>query len=95
MANPFGAILAPPLNAPGGQPLVPGVQAGVSTGIFIGRLVIVYTGGVVSGIFFYQGTPELGNPPILAITMNSADLFGNPVSAGCISDTGMPMLVYG
>lgn len=62
--------------------------------VFIGRLVVVFGTGKGTGIFFYSGTPALGNPPILAITTASSDPYGNPVTASAITDSGMPLLIY-
>jgi hypothetical protein len=53
------------------------VSAGSSTGIISGRLVIVF--GPSAGLFVYNGTPGLGNPPIFWATSASADPFGNPI----------------
>jgi hypothetical protein len=58
-----------------------GVQPGSFAGIVRARLVIV-SGAGVSGVFVYNGTPGLGNPPIVSITNGSTDPFGNPVVPG-------------
>jgi hypothetical protein len=62
--------------------------------VFIGRLVIIFGTGPNTGLFIYNGTPAIGNPPILSITTASSDPYGNPVTASSISDSGMPFLVY-
>jgi hypothetical protein len=58
-----------------------GVQPGSFAGIVRARLVIV-SGAGVSGVFVYNGTPGLGNPPIVSITNSTTDPFGNPVTPG-------------
>lgn len=73
-----GDGLVPPLNAPpAGQPQ-PGVQPGVSGQIVVANKVIVFGPG--GGIFVYNGTPALGNPPIFYVTTGAADPYGNPVT---------------
>jgi hypothetical protein len=62
--------------------------------VFIGRLVVVFGTGSTGGIFFYTGSPGLGNPPALAITNASSDPYGNPVTAAAITDSGFPFLIY-
>jgi hypothetical protein len=58
-----------------------GVQPGSSSGIVRARLVIV-SGAGVSGVFVYNGTPALGNPPIVSITNGDVDPYGNTVVPG-------------
>jgi hypothetical protein len=58
-----------------------GVQPGSSSGIVRARLVIV-SGTGVSGVFVYDGTPGLGNPPIVSITNGDVDPYGNTVIPG-------------
>jgi hypothetical protein len=99
----------PPSRAPavsGGNPpmrpdqrlAVPTSRSGTGpapqTGIFIGKLVIIYGTGTNTGFFFYSGTPAKGNPPILAVTLADQDPYGNTVTPSAITDSGMPILVY-
>lgn len=79
--------LIPPLNAPPAGAAVPGIQPGV-TGQFFGFIVIVYgPTGTPSGVFVYQPgtTPALGNPPVIAATSSTTDLFGNPLPGGAVA----------
>jgi hypothetical protein len=63
------------------------VAPGSSTGVFLGRLVIVF--GTAAGLFVYNGTPALGNPPIFWATSASTDPYGNPIpSTAGIGGTG-------
>jgi hypothetical protein len=57
-----------------------GVQPGSATGIIRARLVII--SGTSGGVFVYNGTPALGNPPIVSITAASTDPYGNAVIPG-------------
>lgn len=57
-------------------------------------LVIVVSNSPKSGFFVYTGTPANGNPPLLAITTQATDPYGNAVTANAITDRGMPLLVY-
>jgi hypothetical protein len=57
-----------------------GVQPG-SLNVVRARLVIV-SGAGVSGVFVYNGTPGLGNPPIVSITAGTEDPYGNTVVPG-------------
>jgi hypothetical protein len=59
-----------------------------SSNVVRARLVIV-SGTGVSGVFVYNGTPALGNPPIVSITSASADPFGNAVTPGLDVTTGL------
>lgn len=47
------------------------------------RQVIVIGGGASSGLFVYNGTPALGNPPVFSVVAPgvTADPFGNTVAA--------------
>lgn len=40
----------------------------------------VIVGGPGGGLFVYNGTPALGNPPVFYVTSASTDPFGNPVT---------------
>jgi hypothetical protein len=62
--------------------------------VFFGRLVIIYGTGASSGLFVYNGTPGLGNPPIFSITTASSDPYGNPTTASSITDSALPILIY-
>jgi hypothetical protein len=64
-------------------PDLPGVAPGSSSGIFRGRQVVVGGGQNGFGIFFYNGTPGPGNPPIFAAVApgTTLDPYGNTVSA--------------
>lgn len=64
------------------------------TGVFIGRVVVIFGTGPNTGLFVYNGQPKLGNPPVLAVTTASADPYGNPVNPLAITDSGMPLLIY-
>lgn len=59
----------------------PAQQPGGAAGTLRARIIIV-SGGVVSGIFVYDGTPAFGNPPIVSITSGTKDPFGNTVVPG-------------
>jgi hypothetical protein len=78
----------------GYDPPYSALPAQSQSGVFRGRLVVIFGTGVNTGLFIYNGTPALGNPPILSITTASADPYGNPVTAQTISDAAMPLLVY-
>jgi hypothetical protein len=58
-----------------------GVQPGSFSGIIRARVIIV--SGAGGGVFVYNGTPALGNPPVLAIVAPgvTTDPFGNAVNA--------------
>jgi hypothetical protein len=62
--------------------------------VFFGRLVIIFGTGASSGLFVYNGTPGLGNPPIFSITTASSDPYGNPATASSITDSALPILIY-
>ena len=85
LAMAAGDGLVRPLNAPGAAQLGYGVQPGVTSGVVIARIVIIYGTGNI-GLFEYQGTPGPGNPPIAYIAPPgvTADPYGNslPVTSG-------------
>lgn len=65
--------------APGGTPMAPGSQNVVRA-----RLVLIFgPTGSITGLFMYAAgtTPGAGNQPILAVTNQSTDPFGNPIPA--------------
>jgi hypothetical protein len=70
----------PPLNAPPAGQVSTGVQPGVTSAVLLANKVIVF--GANGGIFVYNGTPALGNPPILAITTATTDPYGNDIKPG-------------
>lgn len=78
--------LVEPLNVPPGQSTPIGVQAGVTQALVITNTLIVF--GTAGGIFVYNGTPALGNPPIFWATSASTDPFGNPIPS-TVGLTGM------
>src|SRR5215831_4939054 len=83
-----------PLNAPEAAPLSIGVQPG-TTGVLIGNTLIIFTGGAVSGIFVYNGTPALGNPPVFYVIAPGApnvDPFGNPLHGAIMGVQGSPSM---
>ena len=57
-----------------------------SQAIFIGNLVIVHGTGPTSGVFVYNGSPGLGNPPQVAIVPSgvTADPYGNAITSSKI-----------
>jgi hypothetical protein len=63
-------------------PPAPAVPPGSAAGVFFGRLVVITSGGVLSGLFIYAGTPGPGNPPVLSGVAPGVtkDPYGNPVS---------------
>lgn len=81
-----GDKLVRPLNAPPAGNAAPGVQPGATSGVFVGRLVIIFgpASGAPLGVFVYaQGTtPGPGNPPVISVTLASSDPYGNPVDPG-------------
>jgi hypothetical protein len=81
-----GGLPPPPLNAPGAIAPVTGVQAGLQQSIILANIVIIY--GTSAGLFVYNGTPQLGNPPIAWITNSSTDPYGNAV--GSVAGFGIP-----
>lgn len=78
-ARPAGDGLRRPMNAPRGQTTPVGVQPGVSNGVVIARQVIVF--GPKDGVFVYNGTPALGNPPISWMAAGTTDPYGNVLPA--------------
>lgn len=70
--------LVEPLNVPPGASTPVGVQAGVTQSVVLANQVIVF--GAAGGLFIYNGTPGLGNPPIFYATSATVDPFGNPVT---------------
>lgn len=48
----------------------------------VANQVIIFGPG--DGVFVYNGTPALGNPPVISITEAADDPFGNPVSGGVV-----------
>lgn len=81
-----GDGLVRPVNAPSGQPVVPGVQPGTSGGLVLAQYVIVFgnpgPGGSAPGLFIYSGNPGPGNPPVLSDTLATEDPYGNPIAPG-------------
>lgn len=67
--------------APAGSPMAPG-----SSNVVRARQVIVFGAG--EGVFVYNGTPDAGNPPILAMSDSTADPFGNAIPVGTVSIDG-------
>ena len=57
-----------------------------SQNIFIGNLVIVHGTGPTSGVFVYNGSPGLGNPPQVAIVPSgvTTDPYGNAITSSKI-----------
>jgi hypothetical protein len=49
--------------------------------------------GPKGGLYVYNGTPSLGNPPILSITQNAVDPYGNTITPS-LSLSGLPELIY-
>lgn len=64
-------------------PPAPAVPPGSAAGVFFGRLVVITSGGVLSGLFIYTGTPGPSNPPVLSAVAPgvTTDPYGNPVTA--------------
>ena len=77
--------LVAPLNAPPGITPSYGTQPGGNTQILRARLIIV--SGMGEGVFIYNGTPGLGNPPIAWMGSGLVDPFGNvlPSTTGVAS----------
>ena len=74
---PRGDGLRRPLNAPPAGQVATGVQPGVSNGVVVAHYVIIT--GTAGGVFVYNGTPGLGNPPIAWMTSGTTDPYGNPL----------------
>lgn len=71
----LGGLPRRPQNAPGAAPLVTGIQPGPSSPITLANKVIIF--GANGGWFVYNGTPALGNPPVLYATSGTVDPYGN------------------
>ena len=54
---------------------------------------IVIIEGNNAGLFVYQGTPSVNNPPILSITDSTTDPYGNTVTPS-LTLSGLPELIY-
>lgn len=69
-----------PFNAPEARALLPGIQPGVSSGVVVADLVVVY--GAAGGVFVYSSAPAFGN--LIASIASSAgfDPYGNAYLAG-------------
>ena len=82
---PRGDGLRRPVNAPAAGQVATGVQPGVTSGVVIARIVIIYGTGNI-GLFEYNGNPGPGNAPIAYIAPPgvTADPYGNslPVTSG-------------
>jgi hypothetical protein len=59
-----------------GAAMAPGSQTPV---VRARQVIISGTGGTVTGLFVYAGTPGPGNPPVDSITRSATDPFGNAV----------------
>jgi hypothetical protein len=83
-----GDKLVRPLNAPPAGNASPGVQPGATSGVFVGRLVVIFgPAGTPLGLFLYAAgtTPGPGNPPIVSIIDASVDPYGNATHPGVTS----------
>ena len=78
----------PPLNAPPAGAVSTGVQPGVTSAVILANRVIVFGTTPPGGIFVYNGTPALGNPPVLAITTATTDPYGNDIKPGDAAPAG-------
>lgn len=77
-----------PMNAPPAGLVATGVQPG-APGVTLAHYVIVF--GAAGGLFVYNGTPALGNPPIFWATSATVDPFGNAIpndSTAGVAGTG-------
>lgn len=88
----FGGTPPRPANAPQGPTAGIGVQAGVTGGEVLARLVIVF--GTDAGVFVYNGTPSASNPPIASMTDASTDPYGNPVVTGVATYVTIAAVLY-
>lgn len=88
----FGGTPPRPPNAPQGPTAGIGVQAGVTGGEVLARLVIVF--GTNAGVFVYNGTPSASNPPIASVTDASTDPYGNPVVSGVATYVTIAAVLY-
>lgn len=52
-------------------------------------LLIIQTGAAGTGIFVYNGAPSASNPPIVSITQETTDPYGNAVLAGGVASYGV------
>lgn len=87
-----GANQPRPMNAPPARELSIGVQPGTSN-IVRARFVIIF--GPNGGLFVYNGTPGIGNPPVAWISTGPTDPFGNVLpAAGASGLNGLPFLSY-
>jgi hypothetical protein len=84
----LGGMNPAPQDAPPPGGLGLGVQPGVNNGIVIANVVIVF--GPDAGVFIYATgtTPGPGNPPVLWMTDNTTDPYGNTLIPGIGSSTG-------
>jgi hypothetical protein len=59
-----------------------------NSGIVIANKVIIF--GANEGLWVYNGTPGLGNPPIFWASSGASDPYGNPLTATAgVSGTGI------
>lgn len=68
-----------------------------SSNVVVAQIVIIGGGGVVRGLFVYNGTPGAGNSPILSIVPPSVtkDPYGNAVASVLeIQDGGVPVFQF-
>jgi hypothetical protein len=91
MTSPYGGPLVPPLNAPqGAQPFL-GIQPGVTGGLVLANVVVIF--GQNGSILIYSGQPAKGNLIGSWAGMAGADQYGNAypqglnVTIGTISGT--------
>ncbi len=59
---------------------------------FIGSLVLVFGTGNNTGLFVYNGTPKLGNPPVFWVTTATKDPYNNTIPS--LSGLSDAFLVY-
>lgn len=78
--GPYGPPQVPPLNSPAGAVTPIGVTPGISNGVVIANIVIVF--GPSGGIFVYSGTPALGNLIGSVAGVPGTDHYGNSYRAG-------------
>jgi hypothetical protein len=78
-----GDKLARPVNAPAAAPLgTGGVQPGVTGQVVTANRVIIF--GTNGELLVYSGTPEFGNLLASISGIDTADQFGNFISAGVV-----------
>ena len=79
------------------QALQPTTRAGSGPSpqsqVFLGRLVVISGSGPATGLFVYNGTPGLGNPPIFSITTAASDPYGNAVPPNTVNATTLPLII--